>query len=441
MSADLTGIRPRLLTAGGDLAKHGRRGNKSVIIYTNSRSPGPSLKVAMSPTVATHRTAERWFLDRGLPAVLTTRARLQSLWSRSAPFLAFTAVGDAFSLVAYEMTGQVHFVGAPPLVQRFGLAISLLAIPLAAGIGWIVARRVSDRGQAIVSTVAVVVGIGTQAVKGHTYQQHWERLAEGVVAVLVILLLTAVGAGSVIGWAVRLALSQFVAAWALLARALPVVLLSVLVFFNTAVWTMASTLSPARFGLALDIFLLIAIAFVVQGTVEHAKPTLMAASASPHRAAELAGTPFEHMPDPSDPTAIKPLTRDERSNVILTLVVAQLTRILTVAWVTQLLFFLAGLVMLTPELLRQWTQHPLIHATLFGVPIPVPQSLINMNFFLGTLTFMYVSARSVGDGEYRHEFLDPMIEDLELTLLARNRYLNNGAVEQTPAVSAEQPPM
>jgi hypothetical protein len=96
-----------------------------------------------------------------------------------------------------------------------------------------------------------------------------------------------------------------------------------------------------------------------------------------------------------------------------------------VAWVTQLLFFVAGLVMLTPELLRQWTQHSLIHATTFGVPLPVPQAFINMIFFLGTLTFMYVSARSVGDGEYRREFLDPLIEDLKVTLLARNRYLNN----------------
>lgn len=39
---------------------------------------------------------------------------------------------------------------------------------------------------------------------------------------------------------------------------------------------------------------------------------------------------------------------------------------------------------------------------------------------------MYVSAQSVGDGEHRHEFLDPLIEDLKLTLLARSRYLNNG---------------
>lgn len=58
-----------------------------------------------------------------------------------------------------------------------------------------------------------------------------------------------------------------------------------------------------------------------------------------------------------------------------------------------------------------------------GYPIPVPQALIQMTLFLGALTFMYVSARAVGDGEYRYKFLDPLVEDLKLTLLARNRYL------------------
>jgi hypothetical protein len=391
----------------------------------------------MSTTVAAQRAAERWFLNRGLPAVLTPRARLQSVWSRSAPFLALTAVGDVFSMIAYEMTGQVHFVGAPALVQRVGVVAALLVLPVGAGVGWMVARLLTDRGRAIASTVAVVIGICCQAVKGYTSQQHLERVAEGIVAVAVILLLTAAGVGSVIGWATRLALSQFVTGWALLVRALPVVLLSVLVFFNTAVWTMAATLSPIRFGLALDIFLVIAVAFVVQGTIEHAKPALIAATSSSRYERQMAGTPFEDMPDPVE---VAPLTRNERFNVAVTLVASQLVRIVAVAWATQLLFFLAGIVMLTPDLLREWTQHSIAYATLFGYPLPVPQAFINMVFFLGTLTFMYVSARSVGEGEYRHEFLDPLIGDLKVTLLARNRYLNSLAVredaeQEPPAVS------
>ncbi len=42
----------------------------------------------------------------------------------------------------------------------------------------------------------------------------------------------------------------------------------------------------------------------------------------------------------------------------------------------------------------------------------VPQSLIDMALSVCALTFMYVSARSVGDDEYKRDFPTPLIEDL-----------------------------
>ena len=48
--------------------------------------------------------------------------------------------------------------------------------------------------------------------------------------------------------------------------------------------------------------------------------------------------------------------------------------------------------------------------------LPVPDSLIQITMFLGALTFMYISARTVSDADYRTQFLDPLIDDLRLTL-------------------------
>ena len=117
---------------------------------------------------------------------------------------------------------------------------------------------------------------------------------------------------------------------------------------------MAASLGTARFGLALAIFVVIAAAFVVQETMEHAKPTLMAATASSRHAERLVGTPFEHMPDPAE---VRPLTQGQRFNVVFVLAATQLARIFTVAFVTWALFFMMGLVLMTPELMRNWTQH------------------------------------------------------------------------------------
>ena len=376
----------------------------------------------MTATVAADRTRERWFLDRGLPSVLTQRARLRAIWTRSAPCLAFGATLAACSAITYWLTGRHEYVGAPVAVQRIGLVAALLSIPLAAGIGWFVARMLTDRAKATISTISTMVALASGMVKGLTFQQHFGYLVTGVAVLVLVLVLTASGLGSVIGWAVRLALTQIVDVWGLLVRALPVVLLSVLVFFNTAVWTLAATLSNARFGLALAIFVVIAAAFVVEGTMEHAKPTLMAANASSRHTERLADTPFEDMPDPAE---VRPLARGERFNIIFILAATQLARILTVAFVTWMLFFVMSLVLITPDLLRNWSQHSPTYETLLGYPIPLAQALIKVTLFLGALTFMYVSARAVGDGAYRNKFLDPLIDDLELTLIARNRYLND----------------
>lgn len=47
--------------------------------------------------------------------------------------------------------------------------------------------------------------------------------------------------------------------------------------------------------------------------------------------------------------------------------------------------------------------------------------------FLGVLTFMYLSTRAVADKEYRTQFIEPLVGDLRLTPVARNRYRHHVA--------------
>ena len=44
-----------------------------------------------------------------------------------------------------------------------------------------------------------------------------------------------------------------------------------------------------------------------------------------------------------------------------------------------------------------------------GYPIPVPQEFIQMTLVVGAHTFIWVSARAVGDSDYRYKFLDPLL--------------------------------
>ena len=92
-----------------------------------------------------------------------------------------------------------------------------------------------------------------------------DLIVEGVI-IAVILVLTASGIGSILGWTARMTMAHLAAAGSLLLRALPVMLLTFLVFFNSPVWLMASTVSRPRLWLALVVPVADRRAFVVSVT-------------------------------------------------------------------------------------------------------------------------------------------------------------------------------
>jgi hypothetical protein len=367
------------------------------------------------------RAADAWFLDRGLPAVLRPGRLVRRLWPRSAPALAAFAVFMVNSAVVVEVTGKhtIDIEGGLTRTEWFVLGLLVLVLPLACLAGWLVARITAVRGRTVAAGVALVVGIAGGIIGGPSPRVLSDLIFEAVV-VAAILALTAAGLGSVMSWTARMTLAHLAATGSLLIRALPVMLLTFLVFFNSPVWLMAANVSRGRLWLALIFLALIAATFVVAVTIDRFKPVIEAPDAAADRNAQLAHSPFSAMPDPPEAAA---LNRAERLNVMFVLAVSQLAHIVVVAAVIALMFLVLGLILLSPELLAALTQNKgSSDGTLLGMTIPVPQALIHVTMFLGALTFMYVSARSAGDAEYRTQFLEPLSDDLRLTLVARGRY-------------------
>ncbi len=369
---------------------------------------------------AHRRAADGWFLDHGLPAVLRPGALVRRLWPRSAPALAAFAVFMANSALVVLITGKhtINIEGQPTRTEWFVLALIVLVLPIASLVGWVVSRIPTVRGRATAATVAVAIAVAGGIVGGPSPRVLVDLIFEGII-IAVILALTATGAGSILGWTVRMTLSHLAAAGSLLIRALPVLLLTILVFFNSPVWLMAAIVSRRRLWLALLFLALIAAVFVVSVTIERFRPIMNAPEPPVDRDVRLAGTPFAAMPDLAHGHRLR---RAEQLNVMFVLAASQLAQILVVAAITSLIFFVLGLIVLSPELLAAWTRNGSSDGTFLGMTIPVPEALIQITMFLGALTFMYVSARSAGDSEYRSQFFDPLTDDLRLTLAARNRY-------------------
>jgi hypothetical protein len=240
------------------------------------------------------------------------------------------------------------------------------------------------------------------------------------IAIGVILLITVSGVGSILGWAARDTMSNLALASGMFVRALPVVLLTFLVFFNTYVWLMAAIVSRERLWLAIGFLFLIATAFLVSSTMERVRPILESPEPMVEDQDRLAATPFGGIAD--EPGA-DPLSRSERANVVFVVAASQVGQVLTVALATGAIFLILGLIVVSPPLLDSWTRGAGSNdGHVLGMTLPIPDPLIQTTMMLTAITFMYLAAKAVTDKEYRSQFLDPLLADLRLTLVARDRY-------------------
>ena len=364
---------------------------------------------------------ERWFLVRGLPAVVRRGTLLRRVWGRSAPALAGVAVFAANSILVVTLSGKhtIDIDGRPTVAEGFLLALVVLVLPVAALVGWLVSRIDSPLRRVVAANLALAVTI-LGCVFGGPSPRITVNLAISAIAVAAIVVATASGIGSIAGWAARDTMSNLALASGMFVRALPVVLLTFLVFFNTYVWLMAAIVSRGRLWLAIGFLFAIAAAFLVSSTLERVRPILDETEAAPEDAERLAGTPFEGI---ADEPGVDPLSHPERANVVFVVAASQVGQVLTVALATGAIFFVLGLIVLSPPLLASWTRDSGSNdGHILGMTLPVPDPLIQTTMMLTAITFMYLAAKAVTDKEYRAQFLDPLLDNLRLTLVARDRY-------------------
>jgi hypothetical protein len=366
-------------------------------------------------------TADQWFLSRGLPAVVHRSSLIRRLWSRSAPALAGLALIAANSVAVVAISGEhtIDIAGRPDLRESLVLGLLVVALPLAALAGWLVSR-IESPGRRSVAATAALAAIVLGGLLGGPSQRPLVNVVIFGLAVVLILLFTATGVGAILGWVGELTVSNLAATAGMFVRALPVVLLTFLVFFNTYVWLMTSLISRGRLWLGMGFLFLVAGSFLVSATLDKVRPLMARVDLTTGDDAALAGTPFDGVADPpeNDPLSIR-----ERLNAVFVVAASQLVHVLTVATMTGGVFFVLGLILVSPPVLDAWTRgNGRPDGELLGMTLPIPDSLIQTTMLLSAITFMYLSAKVVTDTQYRSQFLDPMVADLRATLVARNRY-------------------
>ncbi len=231
--------------------------------------------------------------------------------------------------------------------------------------------------------------------------------------VLLALIYGVVGIGllSILRWAGGRLVSQLRASLVLLTRAVPVLLIFMIVLFiNTEMWQVFSDVSdPALIGV-VALFLVVGSAFVVSRLPREVRALEEEVGADP------------------------PLTRRQRFNVGLVMFVSQGLQVVVVAVLVGAFFVAFGVLAITPDVVETWIgtrPHAIAgHAAL-------SQELVKVSSALAAFSGLYYAIAVLSDSTYRSEFLEDLQTSLHETFGDRARYLEARRAASAAAAAPE----
>jgi hypothetical protein len=370
-----------------------------------------------------------WFLHRGLPLVLTRRVRSRALIERSAPAVSAVGALTAVLMLLEDLTGDDPDYG---YILRLGvIAVVLVAAPFVLNLLHQMDTTASETGRrtAALFVMAMYVVVMPITVDGWSAAAVAEASAFLVVTLLTIWL-TYLGFGSIALWAFRYASVQLGALGNLMSRALPLLMLTVVVFFTGELWQLSARMTRERLWQTVGFLALVAILFMVTTIRDEVRALREDRSEQLDPAALLVGTPLADGAAPSDPPERSPLSVAEQINVVAVMVVSQAVQVVFFTAGIFAFFLALGMIAVPFDVTVLWSSQdtcpvgePPCAGTWFGVHVPVPQTLVHTALFVAVLSGLYFTVSTSVDPLYRQRFFDPLVADVAVSLAGRDAYL------------------
>lgn len=368
-----------------------------------------------------------WFLHRGLPLVLTRRVRSRDLIARSAPMVSGVGALTAVTMLLADVTGDAPDYG---YALRLGvITVVLVAAPFAL---YLLHRTDATFGEAgrrtaALLVMAIFVVVMPVTVSGWSGAAAAEAPAFVAITALAIWL-TYVGFGSIAGWAFRFAWLQLGALGTLMSRALPLLMLTVVVYFTGELWQLAARMSRQRLWQVIGFLALVALIFVVTTIRDEVRALRDDRAEQSDPASLLEGTPLAVAPGEAIPRT--PLSRAEQINVVAVMVVSQTIQVVFFTAGLFAFFLALGIIAIPDDVAVLWSSEescsvgqPPCAGTWFGIHIPIPQTVVHTSLFVAVLSGLYFTVSTSVDPLYRQRFFDPLIADVAVSLAGRDAYL------------------
>ena len=380
----------------------------------------------MSMSELDRRKVENWFRRRGLPSVV--RGLEGNLAVRVVPAVVWLALSESLYDVLTFADGDAEFASRleNDLFLLFYTAALIGSIALPVLGAWLAARWARDRALDDRGFVTAAVVLGTYVVvwpiAAHVFNDLplWLSIPLYAAAVAALLGLTATGVGSIFGWALRAALRQLRGVETMTSRAMPLLLLVTTFGFYTAeIWQSAGQIPRSQMWLVLGFFTVLSGLFLRSVFTAELRAL---STAWRERLHALPADPFGGAGTSVNGSA-PPLTRLERANMLLILLLTQMLQALVFAMVVFVAFAVLGKLTVPDAAITAWVSHEPTQGELFGIQVPMAGELVQVCLFIAAFSTLYFIATIVTDAAQRKTFFDPVLEHLEVSLAGRAVYL------------------
>ena len=279
-------------------------------------------------------------------------------------------------------------------------------------------------------TVPLVVGVGVAAV-GLAVLLAWllEDFTLGTAALTFVgvaaglaYAVTALRARPIVVWALHRTIGSLRRVLPMMTRTLPLLIVFVtFLFINAEVWHVASRLDGGVLWLVVLLFLAMGIGFFMVRLPEEIDrsddelddPRIVEVTKGTPIAAEVERLAAER---PGALTGQVQISRFERVNLTVALVVIQLTQVLLVSLPLLLFFLLFGALAMKNEVIEVWIGERTNGLENLSV------ELLQVSIFLAAFSALYVSVTSATDETYREQFFGAVLRQMERAIAVRAGY-------------------
>ncbi|MGE4427058.1 MAG: hypothetical protein AB7G37_11455 [Solirubrobacteraceae bacterium] len=363
---------------------------------------------------------ERRFRRAGLPLLIEDYSAREDVFNRAFPLLALVFVVELLGALDVDWSWVANVAA---IAGAVGLALAAVA-----AINRLRGRRVlavpEDLGWPELVGFVVVPALLPLIFNGQTTSA---LVTAGVNVVILGLVALGYGLalGSILVWATRRLARQLAMTVALLAKAVPLLLLfAIVLFINAEMWQVFAPMSDGSL-LAIGLLLAaVALAFLAARLPREVRELERGAAEDPR----VAGAP--------------PLRRSQRLNVATVLLVSHGLQVLVVSVAIAGFFVVFGMLAIDEAIVESWTAEGGgrvilgLDTTIASVPVRLTEELLRVAAAIGALSGLYFAISVLTDTAYREEFLEELTDEMRETFVVRAEYLELRAASDGGAATA-----